>query len=504
MRREALAILAMLAMPACKSTVTEQGVFVTVTAGSALPDIVHLRVSLSNRNAPSTTLLFPNAEQSAAIHFPTTFSFDVPTSRNGEVDIAVEGLNASLLVVANGTTTALLKAKTFVNASVTLQVGASLCGNNQLDSGESCDDGNRFSGDGCDFLCRVEGVADSSVAPDVVARPDVPSDQPMADASSARSETPRSDASASPDVPIATGGRGGTGGAGMGGTGGSGGGTGTRPADAAAGEVAGSGGTGGALDGGSAASDGASERGASGTGGASNTGGIGTGGLSGTGATSSGGSSVFATGGSGGSATTTVSGCTTDLMTLRSDNWIPMGPQSCGVQGAIYAYGDGSTCSSPSPISSDACQSGSAGCCISGTTIIDPTYANWGCGLGFDFSNSGGGPKSPYAGSAKGFTITISGTVVTGQRIRISYLTVLPAADGVVPPFVDVTGVGTYPVLFTDVTCPSWAAPGQCTPVSESGPYQLHVELENTGSASEPVGPFTNVCITSIVPITNG
>jgi cysteine-rich repeat protein len=30
------------------------------------------------------------------------------------------------------------------------------CGDRDLDTGESCDDGNRVDGDGCDAACRIE------------------------------------------------------------------------------------------------------------------------------------------------------------------------------------------------------------------------------------------------------------------------------------------------------------------------------------------------------------
>ena len=40
--------------------------------------------------------------------------------------------------------------------AMTIRVGASLCGNGQLDSNEECDDGNLSSGDGCNASCRWE------------------------------------------------------------------------------------------------------------------------------------------------------------------------------------------------------------------------------------------------------------------------------------------------------------------------------------------------------------
>ncbi len=37
-----------------------------------------------------------------------------------------------------------------------------LCGNDVLDPGEECDDGNRVDGDSCSHDCRIEGVVVSS------------------------------------------------------------------------------------------------------------------------------------------------------------------------------------------------------------------------------------------------------------------------------------------------------------------------------------------------------
>ena len=196
--------------------------------------------------------------------------------------------------------------------------------------------------------------------------------------------------------------------------------------------------------------------------------------------------------------------CTTDLMTLRSGtsfNWIATSPPTCSVQGSVYAYGDGSTCTSPSPISATACTA--ASCCISGATVLDLTYAKYGCGLGMDLNSSGGtsASKSPYTGAAKGFTVTVTGTVTAGQKIRVMYpSTATPPAGGTAP-YKEFTGVGTYSVLFTDATCPSWATAAQCTPVSGSGAYSLQVQIVGGTAAGDIVGPFSNVCITSIVPM---
>ncbi len=283
--------------------------------------------------------------------------------------------------------------------------------------------------------------------------------------------------------------------------------------------------------GGASASGGkAGSGGATGSGGKTNAGGSGSGGKGGGGSasggtTSAGGSSsaggtttsAGGTVGAGGASTSTAAGgststgtaatCTTDLMTLRNgadNNWIPSTPQSCGVQGSVYAYSDGSTCTSPSPITASACTSGATGgCCISGTTVIDSTSAKWGCGLGLDLNSSAGATpvKSAYAGAAKGFKITITGTVATGQVIRIMYGSAATDPTGGTAPYKEVAGVGTYSVLFSDATCPTWATGTKCAVVSGSAAYSLKVQIPGGSATTDKVGAFSNVCITSITPI---
>jgi hypothetical protein len=135
--------------------------------------------------------------------------------------------------------------------------------------------------------------------------------------------------------------------------------------------------------------------------------------------------------------------------------------------------------------------------------VIDATSAKWGCGLGLDLNSAAGAgaAKSPYAGTAKGFTVTITGTVAAGQKIRIMYPSSATPPVGGTAPYKEVTGVGAYSVLFSDATCPTWATGGKCTPVSGTGAYSLQVQLAGGSAVTDVVGAFSNVCITSIVPM---
>jgi hypothetical protein len=123
-----------------------------------------------------------------------------------------------------------------------------------------------------------------------------------------------------------------------------------------------------------------------------------------------------------------------------------------------------------------------------------------------DLNSSAGttATKSAYAGAAKGFKVTITGTIATGQKIRIMYGSTATDPAAGTAPYKEVSAVGTYTVLFSDATCPEWASTAaQCAPVSGSGAFSLKVQIPGGSSASDSVGAFSNVCITSVVPITN-
>jgi cysteine-rich repeat protein len=274
----------LLALLACTRTETEQGVLVNVTNPSDVAGIVWLRVSVSNKG-PGKTLLFATSPQGSAIKFPTALSITVPASRTGPVDIAVDGLDGSLAAVANGASSAVLLPGAFVGTAVELRPGASLCGNGLLDPGETCDDGRRFSGDGCSYLCQSESGADASSSVDVGVGVDSrSSDDAASPVDDRRGETADADVSTGDarlpaidtgaadvvtDMSSEAGGAGGTGG--LGGSS-----TGTRPADAGAtGGVTGTGGLGGVATGGAGGLGGmAGTAGALGVGGTAGSGGV--------------------------------------------------------------------------------------------------------------------------------------------------------------------------------------------------------------------------------------
>ncbi|HEY5959850.1 MAG TPA: hypothetical protein VIV60_25020 [Polyangiaceae bacterium] len=274
-----------------------------------------------------------------------------------------------------------------------------------------------------------------------------------------------------------------------------------------------------------------------GNGGSSNTAATGNGGTStGSNNTAKGGTSAGTTaqtgqGGSGNSNTSTGNGTcssTTNLIAEadKSDtkNWIGGDQTStednpCGVQGAIYVYGDtgvdtiqfnsDDSVQSPGPDDTtdakddykSSCADGK--CCIKGKTNKWPKTAAgaddykasvWGGGIGISLGDpGGGGAKTPYAGPATGLAVTLSGSL-NGQVIRIGYT---QSANDASAPFKEVTKVGTTTeVPFSAVTCPAWAVEQGCLLPGDTKPYDLHVQI--VGGDAE--GDF-EVCIDSVTPL---
>jgi hypothetical protein len=174
------------------------------------------------------------------------------------------------------------------------------------------------------------------------------------------------------------------------------------------------------------------------------------------------------------------------------------------IQGAIYGYSDGSSCSVAT--GQNIC-TGSGGCCISGTTVLDPTFAKWGCGIGMELDSSGGTApvKSVYAGTAKCFNITFTGSS-GGNVVRVGFTQSANPPAGAVAPYTELAPISnglTTQVCFTDAECPSWATAAQCSKtVGTAGtPIDMQIQV-SAGSTATSVGPYS-LCVSSIVPVTS-
>jgi hypothetical protein len=189
---------------------------------------------------------------------------------------------------------------------------------------------------------------------------------------------------------------------------------------------------------------------------------------------------------------------------INANGWNCDLNESIAIQGAVYGYSDGSSCSVPA--SGKICTS--AGCCISGTTVVDTTYAKWGCGIGMELHSSGGTnpTKSVYTGPVKCFDITLTGS--SGNNVvRISFTQSGTPAKDAVAPFTEIpafTNGWKGQVCFADVSCPSWAVTAMtCDKGAGDGtPVDLQIQV-SAGSTTTTTGAY-NVCATSIVPVSMG
>ena len=134
----------------CKDS--DSVVRIAVEGPAALPAFTMLRASLSNGGVGDTKV-YPLAP-GGAIVLPTAFTVTISHQRSGPLDIELDALNAQGPTVASGAGTVELQSGGTVSVTITLAAGASLCGNGIRDSGEQCDDGDRFTNGTCDYLCR--------------------------------------------------------------------------------------------------------------------------------------------------------------------------------------------------------------------------------------------------------------------------------------------------------------------------------------------------------------
>jgi hypothetical protein len=218
-------------------------------------------------------------------------------------------------------------------------------------------------------------------------------------------------------------------------------------------------------------------------------------------------------GGNTGGGAGTGGGTGNELLTtdVKAMGWVGGDPMltednPAGIQGAFYMYGDdGASCTlvEGNPCTAD-------GCCIQGHTIIDSTFAAWGCGIGLSLNDSGGMPsvKSPFAGSPNvTFNFTLSGN--TGNNpIRVGFTQFADTA-GLVSPYKEVAAFtdGTSGnVSFATATYPTWCtgnpgclAPPDRAPAAPSSPAKAEfahdIQFQIPGGDRD--GDF-NFCITSL------
>jgi cysteine-rich repeat protein len=159
MRRSARPIIGLLliAAPLCAACDrTDSAIVVKVDADADVGDVLQLRAWVSNAG-DGVMRSYPMTAAGRPIKFQTSFSLTVPRERTGAVDIALDGIGGGAAVIALGAGTVDLRPGATVTVAITLHAGASTCGNSQIDPGEMCDDGDRFSNGTCNYLCQGSG-----------------------------------------------------------------------------------------------------------------------------------------------------------------------------------------------------------------------------------------------------------------------------------------------------------------------------------------------------------
>src|SRR4051812_32198133 len=86
--------------PSCSSG-GDSAIVVHVQGPTTLPGIFRLHAIVSN-DGLSDSKLFPMTAPTQAIAMPTAFSITLPRSRTGELDVAVDALDATGNILANG------------------------------------------------------------------------------------------------------------------------------------------------------------------------------------------------------------------------------------------------------------------------------------------------------------------------------------------------------------------------------------------------------------------
>jgi len=184
--RAFLALGLLVGLSACKEA--DSVVLVNVSINTDVSPVYSLRVTMSSAQTHDLKL-YPAQQATAAIPSSASLVIVLPRSRAGRLDLAVDGVDNTGKNVAHGTTQTVIVVGGSVTTSAVLAAGSALCGNGIVDPGETCDDGNLYSFDGCDFRCQAEGlrpdaaVLDSAIS-DVggaVAPPEVPPDMARAE-----------------------------------------------------------------------------------------------------------------------------------------------------------------------------------------------------------------------------------------------------------------------------------------------------------------------------------
>jgi cysteine-rich repeat protein len=150
-------------LSACKKA--DSVVLVNVSINADVSSVYSLRASMSTAQAHDSKI-YPDKPSATAMPSSASFAIVLPRSRTGRLDLAVDGVGTADKIVAHGTAQTDIIVGGMATVSIIVAAEASLCGNGVVDPGETCDDGNQFSFDGCDFHCQIEGPGADAGVPD--------------------------------------------------------------------------------------------------------------------------------------------------------------------------------------------------------------------------------------------------------------------------------------------------------------------------------------------------
>jgi cysteine-rich repeat protein len=140
---------------ACKQA--DSVVLVNVAIDTNVVPLYSLRVTMSSAQTHDTKV-YPATASATALRLQASLVIVLPRSRSGILDLVIDGLNRDGQSVAHVTAQTIIVVGGTATVLVNLVAGSSVCGNRVIDSGETCDDGNQFSFDGCDFRCQTESA----------------------------------------------------------------------------------------------------------------------------------------------------------------------------------------------------------------------------------------------------------------------------------------------------------------------------------------------------------
>jgi hypothetical protein len=370
MMRGSAFILALVSFAACGATKSDSMVVVTVTAPATLVSVTQLRVTVSNAGSTEVEF-FPETNTGVPISFSNSFALSLSKSRQGDLSILVEGLDAISQVMASGSGTARIAVGGRADITIDLSIPGTTPG--VRDSGPP-------------------GSGGAGGEPDA--------------GTGTRWDALGMGGSSGHDGPVTTGTGGIVGTGGVRGTGGTG--SGGTP------------GTGGIFGAGGSPGHG----GASGTGGRTGSGGIpGTGGVFGTGGngTSTGGST------GGGTKQCAPKTATTPAITSTGGLSCPGGLCAMGTYaGYLYVYSDGTStiCAGPDNL----CASGTTG-------AADTTGKIWGAGVGINLDKADPPPDVQLSGTGMTYALSSLPTQGMRAQVSVGskdYCVKLTSASGTV------------------------------------------------------------------------